>query len=132
MTSRYGIDTSVLLRLMIGQPRDIFDYTVRRLRAFIADGDAEVFVSNQVIGEAFVSARHHYGLSPDDARNLLLEVLEGALVSPLNGSSVLNALQAAGGPGLFDRLITDGYAREDMEVLTLDRRMSSLPGARSL
>ena len=61
-----------------------------------------------------------------------MDVLRSGLVSPLNGRAVFEALEAASGPGLFDRLIAEEYARAGVEVLTLDRRMASLPGVRRL
>ena len=132
MTPRYGIDTSVLVRLLTGEPPEDFEYCVSQLRVLIEDDGAEVFASNQVIGEAYVAVQHHYGVSKTDARAGLLDVLRSGLVSPLNGRAVFEALQAVGGPGLFDRLIADEYARAGVEVLTLDRKMASLPVARGL
>ena len=44
----------------------------------------------------------------------------------------MEALADSDGPGLFDRLIADGYSRAGMEVLTLDQKMVSLPNARRL
>lgn len=129
---RFGIDTSVLMRLLTGEPPDAFEDSVRKLTAMIEDDGAELFASNQVIGEAYVAVRHHYDVTRDDARAGLLDVLSSGLVAPLNGRSVFEALEATGGAGLFDRLIADDYARAGMEVLTLDRRMSALPGARRL
>ena len=92
----------------------------------------EILASNQVIGEAYVTVQHHYGLSANEAHTALLDVFESGLVAPLNGESVLNALAAQGGAGLMDRLIADGYAQADMETFTLDRRMAALPSARLL
>ena len=60
MTRRYGIDTSVLVRLITGAPPDLYAHCVNRLSALVAGG-AEIFASNQVVGEAFVEVRHHYG-----------------------------------------------------------------------
>ena len=131
MTRRYGIDTSVLVRLLTGNPPDTSSHCERELRALARSG-AEVLASNQVIGEAYVTVQHHYGVSTADARAGLLHVLRSGLVAPLNGRSVVAALEASGGPGLFDRLIADGYARAGLEVLTLDRRMAALPEARRL
>lgn len=131
MTRRYGIDTSVLVRLLTGAPPDTFSHCEKALRTFAKSG-AEVFASNQVIGEAYVTVQHHYGVSRTDARAGLLYVLRSGLVAPLNGRSVIAALEASGGPGLFDRLIADEYARAGMEVLTLDRKMAALPEARRL
>ena len=124
-----GIDTSVLVRLVTGQPPDLFDLCVERLSALCAAG-AEVLASNQVIGEAYVTLQRHYGVSKEDARAELHTTLTSGLVAPLNGRTVLDALAASGGPGLFDRLITNDYARAGLDTLTLDRRMASLPHAR--
>ena len=90
-------------------------------------GGAEVFASNQVIGEAYIAVQHHYGVSEADARVELLNTFRSGLVAPLNGQAVIEALSASGSPGLFDRLIADDYSRAGLETLTLDRRMASLP-----
>ncbi len=132
MTPRFGIDTSILVRLLVGEPAADFEDCVRTLSALIEDDGAEVFASDQVIGEAYVAVQHHYGVTRGDARTGLLDVLRSGLVAPLNGRAVFEALEAANGAGLFDRLIADEYARAGMEVLTLDRRMAALPGARRL
>ena len=124
-----GIDTSVLVRLVTGDPPDIHSHCVEALNELNADG-VEVFASNQVIGEAYMTAQHHYGVNRDDARSGLLSALTSGLVAPLNGRAVLDALEAPGEPGLFDRLIANDYARSGIESLTLDRRMASLPGVR--
>ena len=131
MTRRYGIDTSVLVRLLTGAPPDMFSHCERELRTLARSG-TEVLASNQVIGEAYVTVQHHYGVSTADARAGLLYVLRSGLVAPLNGQAVVEALEASGGPGLFDRLIADDYARAGLEVLTLDRKMAALPEARRL
>ncbi len=126
-----GIDTSVLVRLITGEPPDMYAYCLERLDE-LAAGGVEVFASNQVIGEAYVAVQHHYGITKEDARAGLLDALTSGLVAPLNGRAVLDALDAATGPGLFDRLIANDYARAGLETLTLDRGMASLPNARRL
>ena len=131
MTRHYGIDTSVLVRLLTGTPPDAYSRCVERLLALVGSG-AEIFASNQVIGETFFAVQHHYGVSAADARSELSKALRSGLVAPLNGRTVIEALEATGGPGLFDRLIADDYARADLHVLTLDRKMASLPAAQLL
>ena len=132
MIRRYGIDTSVLVRLLTRDPEKDFAYCVRKLRALIEDQTSEIFVSNQVVGEAYIAVQHHYGVSRADARASLLDVLRSGLVAPLNGRSVIEALNASGGPGLFDRLIADDYSRAGLEVLTLDRKMVALSDVRRI
>ncbi len=131
MTLRYGIDTSVLVRLLTRQPPEDFSYCRSRLRELVEDG-SEILASNQVIGEAYVTVQHHYGIPRDRARVALLGLLRSGLVSPLNGPDVLEILSESSQPGLFDRLIADGYRRAGMETLTLDRRMARLPEVRRL
>lgn len=132
MIRRYGIDTSVLVRLLTGDPKKEFEYCVRRLRALIDQEGSEVFASNQVVGEAYVAVQHDYGVSKPAARASLLDVLRSGLVSPLNGRSVFEALEDSGGAGLVDRLIADDYSRVGIGVLTLDRRMAVLTDVRRL
>ena len=120
-----GIDTSILVRLVTGQPPDLFTLCVDRLSA-LCGADVEILASNQVIGEAYVTLQRHYGVSKADARAQLRTTLTSGLVAPLNGRAVLDALAASGGPGLFDRLIANDYARAGMDTLTLDRQMASL------
>ena len=132
MTQLYGIDTSVLVRLATAEPEPDFQHCVSELRVMIEEKDAEVFASNQVIGEAYIVLQRHYGISASDARSALADVLTSGLVSPLNGQSVVLALRASGGPGVFDRLIADGYSHAGLETLTRDRQMASLPSVRRL
>lgn len=132
MTARYGIDTSILVRLATGDPETGFEYCVRRLSALVEGAGAEVFASNQVIGEAYVALQHHYGVSKADARTALASVLGSGLVAPLNGKSVFALLETTTGCGLLDRLIADDYRRAELITLTLDRKMSALPKAQRL
>ncbi len=132
MTPRFGIDTSVLVRLAVGEPERDFRHCVEALRVLVEDEGREIFASNQVIGEAYVAIQHHYGVSDADARDVLINVLTSGLVAPLNGHAVIQSLQTREGPGLFDRLIAEDYGRAGLETLTLDRRMANLPNVRQL
>ena len=132
MTPRFGIDTSVLVRLVAGEPQAEFERCVEMLRSLIEDDGAEIVVSNQVIGEAYVAVQHHYGVSKSEARAGLFDVLRSGMVAPLNGRAVLAALETREGAGLLDRLIAEEYSRVGLEALTLDRRMATLPGVRRL
>ncbi len=129
---RIGIDTSVLVRLVTEDPPGSFRDCVNKLRLLIEEQGCEVFASNQVVGEAYTTLRHHYGASDDNARTGLQRAFESGLVAPLNGQAVGEALSATGGAGVFDRLTVSDYSRAGLEVLTLDRKMASLPGARAL
>ena len=132
MIRRYGIDTSVLVRLIAGQPRAAYEYCLNSLHHIANVEGAEIYVSNQVIGETYVALQHHYGVPKSRAKESILLALQGGLILPLNGPSVLALLEATGGAGLVDRLIAEGYSQAACETLTLDRRMSNLPDSRTL
>ena len=129
MALRYGVDTSILVRLVAKEPQKDFERCVSQLVAMVEERGCELFASNQAIGEAYAALIHHYSISSIEARAGLADLLVSGLVAPLNGFAVLYAL-ARSGPGLFDRLIAIDYAGVGLETLTLDRRMSSLPEAR--
>jgi predicted nucleic acid-binding protein len=132
MTPRFGIDTSVLVRLATGDPEEDFARCVRALTRLVERDAAEVFASNQVIGEAHIALQHHYGASKAEARAALASVLRSGLVAPLNGEAVFAALATDVGCGLLDRLIADDYRRNGLVTLTLDRRMAGLGDVQAL
>ena len=132
MALRYGVDTSILVRLVARQPHADYERCLSQLDLMVSERRCDIFASNQAIGEAYAALIHHYGVSSVDARAGLLELLTSGLIAPLNGQTTLKSLSASGGPGLFDRLIADDYSKAGMETLTLDRQMASLPDARRI
>lgn len=133
MSHRYGIDTSIFVRLLTGDPHELYEKTVHALeRRLQKEPKTEYFVSNQVIGEAYVAIQHHYGIPKEEARNALLSVLTSGLCSPLHGAAVLDAIRSKSGCGLMDRLIATDYAAQGLRVLTNDMKMARLADAEKL
>jgi predicted nucleic acid-binding protein len=130
LTPRFGIDTSILVRLATGDPEADFEYCMQTLTVLVEQHDAEIFASNQVIGEAYIALQHHYGVLKAEARSGLASVLRSGLVAPWLGRAVFDALEAEGGCGLLDRLIACDYRRADLTTLTLDRKMAALADAK--
>ena len=101
MSQVYGIDTSVFVRLLTGHPRKDFEANVQGIQRLLAlESSAEIVVSNQVIGEAYIALQHHYGISKMDARAAMLLVFKAGSVSPLNGSVVIEILNEKKGSGI--------------------------------
>ena len=133
MTPRYGIDSSILVRLLTGDPAKDFQKTVKSLERILTDEpNAGILASNQVIGEAYIAVQHHYGVSKTEARSALLSVFSSGLVAPMNGATVVKALRATTGCGLLDRLVVDDYHHRSLVTLTHDLKMAALPEARRL
>ena len=130
---RYGIDTSVFVRLLTGDPQKEFDLTVAALKKILKENSAaEIEVSNMVIAEAYFVLQHHYGVSKEEAKSALVSVMSSGLVKPQCGSSVLEALAAKQEPGLLDRLIAMDYGMNERVTLTHDRKMGRLAKVRLL
>lgn len=67
------------MRLLTGDPEDNFRSCVRKLTSLIEQEDAEIFASNQVIGEAYIALQHHYQVSKPDTRAALRKCCAAAL-----------------------------------------------------
>ena len=132
MIRRYGIDTSVLVRLMSRDSLDEYRRCVAVLTDIVENQNGEIVASNQAIGEAYVAVQHHYGATRAEARTELLNIFRSGLIRPLSGARIMRILETVRGAGLIDHLIVDGYSESGYETLTLDKKMGNLPGARVL
>ncbi len=128
----YGIDTSVLVRLLTGSPPADFQATVAKLTALRSKHAVPILATNIVIAEAYAVVQHHYGVSKEEARRALRSVLTSGLIEPAAGVSVLDALDAAKEPGLTDRLILIEHAQLGAVLLTHDRKLAGQKGAQRL
>ena len=128
----YGIDTSIFVRLLTGQPEADYQSTLKRLSAIRASQSEPITVANIVIAEAYAVLQHHFGLSKMDTRVAMIAALTSGLIEPAHDDDVLDALRTTKKPGLTDRLVALDYALQHAVVLTLDRKMSFLPGCQRL
>ena len=132
-TKVYGLDTSVFVRLLTGHPESDFKKTVAVLKKLHeADPATELAVSNQVIGEAYVTLQHHYEISKANARTAIMHLFSNGSVAPLNGQSVIDIFKKEGSAGLIDRLIAQDYSYHNVSTLTNDKRMAKLEGVELL
>ncbi len=130
---KLGLDTSVVLRLLTGEPAHLATVAVRRVEAALRAGDA-VLVSDLVAAETYFALQHHYGLSRTEALATLDGLLRSSGIEASGGSGeVLATLrQDRAQLGFVDRLIQAEYARIADEMLTFDRAAARLPRVRAL
>jgi predicted nucleic acid-binding protein len=132
-TKIYGLDTSVFVLLLTGHPESDFKKTVAALKKrYDADPATELVVSNQVIGEAYITLQHFYEISKPDACAAILHVFNNGSIAPVNGQPVINILNQNVGAGLMDRLIAQDYIHQNIKALTNDKRMAKLDGVELL
>ncbi len=123
---RLSLDTSVVLRIVTGDPRRLAVVAARRLEQALLRGDV-VVVPDLVVAEAYYALQHHYGLTKSHAITTLRAFLDAAGVSGGSAREVLaQPGLASAKPGLVDRLIhADAAARADV-MLTFERSAAKL------
>jgi predicted nucleic-acid-binding protein len=129
-----GLDTTVVVRLLIGKPEDLaavaLNYVLGRTQA----GD-RVVVSDWVIAEAYYALQYHYQASKKDT----LGALRSLFATPgIEASAEMSQVLAvrnleSAKPGFIDRLIHAGYLRAGVEEMaTFESAARKLAGSRVL
>lgn len=122
-----GLDTSVVLRLLTGEPRPLAEAARTYVDSARAMGKS-VGVTDTVVGEAYFALQHHYGMSEPDVRALLRRFLESGVVT-VEPEAVLDAFAPRGGAGFLDRLIDTRHRSLGWTSVTVDRKMARALGA---
>ena len=130
---KVGLDTSVVLRLLTGEPELQARRALAELDA-LAHSGAVPLVSDLVVSEVYFALQYHYGVPKGEALALLARFLGESGVKPLGASGAVLAVPdlATANPGFVDRLIHAEYARSTGEVLTFERAAGRFPGVRVL
>ena len=127
---RYGVDTSIVLRVLTGKPESLALVVRARLEELWLDG-VVLDVCDLVVSETYFALQHSYRLSKERALNALvkLSVHPGFRLS----SHAIAALQtpnlATAKPGFLDRVIHGTYVTDDESVmLTCEKDARKLAG----
>lgn len=128
-----GLDTSVVLRLLVGEPRDQAETARRRLEEGTT-GLPSAAVSDLVVGETYFALRHHYAVPHAEAISSLASLLEDPRVRATGvARAVLREIvRDDAPPGVIDRLIHGDYGRAGANLLTFDRQAARLEDAERL
>lgn len=121
-----GLDTSVVLRLLTGEPESLAVVAKQRLEQAHAENDT-VIVSDLVLAEAYYALVYHYKKDKDEARQLLKRMATSGTVH-VEPVHALVALDPAAGAGLVDRLILNRYRSMQASTLTFDRALGAAGG----
>ena len=129
MTS--GLDTSVVLRLLVGAPAD---QAALAQQAIESATRGSVAVSDLVIGESYFALRHHYDVPHRRAIAALAALVSDPRIRCTGvAAQVLADMPGKeAGAGLMDRLIHGAYETDGIPLLTFDRAAARLAGAQLL
>ncbi len=127
----YGLDTSVVLRLLTGEPHDLALKTAKRVMQLIHAGDACV-IGDLVATESYYALQYHYKMPKAEALTALatLGADEGIRFSEAAGRIFKTKGLARANPGFADRLIHAGYRQYGYGMLTCEHAAASLDGTK--
>lgn len=122
-----GLDTSVVVRLLVGLPEAQARTARRRLERAVEDGE-RVVVSDLVLAEAYYALQHHYGVPKSEARSILHRFASSGTVE-VDPIQAVAALELKPGAGLVDRLVHARYQSLGVATTTFERKQGALEGA---
>lgn len=121
-----GLDTSVVVRLLVGEPEP--QYRAARERLQRAHAEAEtVVVTDLAVVESYFALRHHYDVPDQEVRAKLRQFLESGVVES-RPRGMAELLELGTRPGLADRLIHHRHAEMSALTLTFDQAQATIPG----
>ena len=125
----FGLDTSVVLRLLTGQPQDLAAKALERYQDGIAAGD-DFSVSDLVAAESYYAIQHHYGKSKEEALDALRSFSSGDGISfSQNFEAAINTPNIhKASPGFVDRMLVSGYGETGQITLSCEKSVRRLPG----
>ena len=124
----YGLDTSIVLRLLTGAPEGLALQAVRRVTVLQAEGHGFI-ISDLVAAETYYALQFHYKMPKQEALAALVLLGQGksGVRSSAACETVLRTPQLATiNPGFVDRLIHADYQRAGHTMLTCETAAKKL------
>lgn len=130
-----GLDTSVVLRLLVGEPAEQSKAAVEAILKARRSG-TRVMVSDLVVMEAYFALQAFYQVPKKTALQSLSRMFESGDVQSEPGGcadTVLNeCLKSSSKPGFVDRMIHAQYGRHGARLTTFEKASGKLPDAEVL
>ncbi len=122
-----GLDTSFVLRLLLGEPIDQTAKAVEKLDELKGRGDKGA-VSDLVVSEAYFALQYHYDVPKQLALNKLREFLQSSEIEATGQSLDVLAQSNLGRakPGFVDRMIHAEYLQTTSGMLTFEKAAAKL------
>ena len=127
----YGLDTSIVLRILTGEPEKLALQAGHRVAALVENG-ASLVVSDLVAAETYYALQFHYKMTKDEALAALILIGKdgsGIRFDGVTGKVLQTPRLAHANPGFVDRLIHAGYRQTGHALLTCESAANKLDGA---
>lgn len=130
---RAALDTSVVMRLLTGQPQEL-SLLACSYMAEVEQAGAKVVVSNLVVLEAYFACQHHYGMPKDAVLAGLQRLLSMPtfVVHPQLLPLLATPGLATAKPGFLDRLIHAEAESARLPLVTFEKTAARLTNTRLL
>jgi predicted nucleic-acid-binding protein len=127
MPKKIGLDTSVVLRLLLGQPEDQALRAQAYLDRLARRGDQPV-ASDLVVAEAYFALQHHYGVPKKEALQALRQMFAAGEIIPTGTAAdvLAEANLATAKPGFVDRMIHNAYTADCGTMATFEQAAAKL------
>ena len=128
-----GLDTSLVLRLLLGQPVEQSQRAIAFLEEVARRGDHAV-VSDLVVAETCFALQYHYNVPKKEALAALRQMFaDGEIESQGVAAEVLvTEGLASAKPGFVDRLIQGAYVSTGRSMATFEKASGKLKSVRVL
>lgn len=133
MNSRVGLDSSVVLRLLVGEPIKQAEAAQAFLDELFEAGDKAI-ISDLVVSEVYFALQYHYQVPKAEAFDSLAALFDsGEILASGQADVVLKTKNLSSAkPGFVDRLIHAGYGAQAGGMVTFEKKASRLSGVRVL
>ena len=123
----YGLDTSVVVRLLMGEPPELVEKVATFVNSALAEGN-DFFISDLVVSEAYFVLQKYYGKSKEHAVSDLRAIAAspGFSVSPEATAALETPDAWKASPGMIDRMIANGYAARGYVTISCERSFAKL------
>ena len=121
-----GLDTCVVLRLLVGEPAE----QAKRALDYVEEcyfSNRTVFVSDIVVAEVYHAICDHYEVPEKNAVKILLDFLSSPMITPTGHALTVFSKYRGTGAGLVDHLIRMDLLDHAHEIVTFDKDFAKLP-----
>jgi len=126
-----GLDTSFVLRLLVGEPKVQAKRAVAQLDEIRSEGK-RCAVSDLVVSETYFALQYHYEVPKQLALDSLKDFLKSPEVVPIGESLAILQQPDLGKskPGFIDRMIHAEYMQKAEMMLSFEKAAAKLPAVR--
>ena len=124
----YGLDTSVVLRILTNRPLKLATNAIVRIHRMQLAGDS-FFISDLVLSETYFALQDHYKVSKESALAAIKALCDnpGFVVSDAAKESLATPNLAKANPGFADRMIHGEYFNKGYRTFSCEKSFGRMP-----